>query len=302
VAKAATARRDRSRRSTTATRGGSSLGDLTRELARRFAEHKIAIYASAIAFRALVALIPLVLLGLGILGAVGQQSVWHDSIAPAIKPRVTRPVFNGIDYSAEKILRSGTAPVITFATLLALWDLTMGVFGIMDALNTIHDVRERRPWRRRLLVAVALAAATAGCIVASVVLVIAAPKAGGGFVHLLFGVGRWAVAAILLGLAVGLVVRFAPAERPETRWASAGSVLVIGSWIVASLIFRVWVTYVANFKTAVGVLGALLVLTLYLFVSAAIFLIGAELDELLRKSAHGRRHGIFDLARTALGR
>ena len=47
--------------------------------------------------------------------------------------------------------------------------------------------------------------------------------------------------------------------------------------------------------TAVGVLGALLVLTLYLFVSAAIFLIGAELDELLRKETDGRGVALTDV-------
>ena len=296
MAKSATARRSRSRSARL------TLRELTRVLADKFGEHKLAIYASAIAFRALVALIPLVLLGLGVLGAIGQESVWHRSLAPPIKARVTLPVYEGIDFSVEKILSSGTAGLIAFAAALAIWDLTMGVSGIMDALNQIHNVKERRPLSRRFPVAVALAVATASCVVGSVLVVTLAPKAGGGLVHVLLGIGRWGVAAVLLGLAVGLIVRFAPAERPETGWASAGSVLVVGSWIVATLIFRWWVSSVANFKTAIGSLVALLVLTTYVFVSAAIFLIGVELDELLRKTAHGRHRNLAELARGALGR
>src|SRR5947208_5853362 len=135
-------------------RSGESLLD---DLRDRLRDHRLSIYASAIAFRALVALIPLALLGLGLLGALGLKSTWKNSIAPAIKPRVTQPVFHGIDYSAEKILSSGTAGVILFATALVVWDLTLGVSAIMDALNQIHDVEERRSGRRRAATATALA-------------------------------------------------------------------------------------------------------------------------------------------------
>ena len=61
---------------------------------------------------------------------------------------------------------------------------------------------------------------------------------------------------------------------------------MIVAWVVASLIFRFYVSSVANFKSAAGVLVAVLVLTTYLYVSSIIFLVGVELDELLRKSAH----------------
>lgn len=61
---------------------------------------------------------------------------------------------------------------------------------------------------------------------------------------------------------------------------------MIVAWVVASLIFRWYVSSVADFKSAAGVLIAVLVLTTYLYVSSIIFFVGVELDELLRKSAH----------------
>jgi membrane protein len=282
-------------------RTASRRGDLIRDLRSRLTEHRLSIYASAIAFRALVALIPLALLGLGLLGALGLKGTWKDSIAPTIKPRVSQPVFQGIDYSAEKILSSGTAGLIVFATALVVWDLAIGVSAIMDALNRIHDVEEgRSPWRRTATAA-ALGVVVAACVVGAILIVTVAPRAGGGF-HVLLGVGRWLAAPLLLALAVGLLVRVAPAEHPEPRWASAGSLLVIASWIVASLLFKVWIVHVADFKSPIGSLAGLLILTTYVFVSAAIFLIGAELDELLRKQTHGRGVDVFDLTRGAFRR
>ena len=266
------------------------------DLRTRLRDHRLSIYASAVAFRALISLIPLALLGLGLLGALGLKDTWKNSIAPAIEPRVTQPVFRGIDYSAEKILSSGTAGLIVFATALVIWDLAIGISAIMDALNRIHDVEERRPPSHRALVAVALAVAVATCVVGAILVVTVAPRAGGSF-HVLLGIGRWLVAPLLLMLAVGLLVHRAPAEHPGARWASLGSLFVIGSWIVASLLFRLWIEYVANFKSAIGSLTGLLVLTTYVFVSSAIFLIGAELDELLRKQMHDRHLNVFQLLR-----
>src|SRR6266542_3778872 len=176
------------------------------DLRMRLRDHRLSIYASAIAFRALVALI-----GLGLLGALGLKSTWRESVAPAIKPRVTQPVFHGIDYSAEKILSSGTAGLIVFATALVIWDLALGVSAIMDALNQIHDVEERRSGWRRAATATALAVAVAVCLVGPALVVTVAPRAGGSF-HVLLGIGRWIAAPLLLAVGVGLLVRLAPAE------------------------------------------------------------------------------------------
>jgi membrane protein len=289
------------RRSARSSRGRRARRELLRDLRARLSEHQLAIYASAIAFRALVALIPLVLLGLGILGALGLEDTWRDTLAPGIKPHVTKPVFEGIDFSVRKILDTGTAPLIAFAAALVVWDVAIGVSAIMDALNRIHDVEERRPLWRRALVAVALAVVVAVCLVGAALVLTLAPRAGGAF-HVILGIGRWIVAPLLLVVAVGLLVRHAPAEHPEPRWASVGSLLVIAVWIGASFLFRLWVTSVANFKTAIGSLTVLLVLTSYVFVSSAIFLVGAELDELLRKETHGRGVALSDVVRGVLRR
>jgi membrane protein len=272
------------RRSTESTRRR-----LVRELHADFGKHRLFIYATSIGFRALVALVPLSLLALGLLGALGLERTWNNSVAPEIRPHVTPPVFRAINYSAEQILSSGTAGLIVFSTALVLWDLALALAAIMDALNRIHEVEERRSTVRRAVTALALAGVTGVCCVGSLLIVTVAPRAHGGVIHFVLGVGRWLVAAALLMFVVGVVMRFAPAERPEKRWASAGSILVIVVWIVASLLFKVWVTSVADFKSAVGSLTVLLFLSWYVFVSSAIFLVGAQLDELLRKEA--RRGG-----------
>jgi membrane protein len=259
---------------------------LVRELADRGARHGLFVFTSAMAFRALVSLVPLTLLTLGLLGAVGKQKIWNDTVAPAIDDRFTPQVYRAIDSSAEKILTSGTAALIAFASLLLFWNLTATVSIVMAALNRIHDVQERRRLTQRAVTAAGLAVTIGVCVIGAVLVVALVGRIDVGPVgNGVLAVVKWGTAVGLLGLAVGLLVRFAPAERPEARWASAGSVLVVLSWIVFSLVFRWWVTSVANFTTAIGQLTFFLLLTAYVFVSCSIFLVGVELDELVRDKA-----------------
>ena len=260
--------------------------DIARELATDFREHSLYIYSSAIAFRALVALVPLTLLGLGLLGALGEQDVWHDTISPAVKDRFTPPVYHAIDSSAQKILSSGTAGLIAFASVLLFWNVVAAVMVVMSALSRIHNVDGERRRHRRLTVAAALALVVVVCVLGSILEVVLVGRVDvGGAGNALLAILKWVVAIGLLGLAIGVLVRYAPAERPEARWASVGSITIIVGWIVTSLAFRWWVTTVANFKTAVGQLTFFLLLTAYVFAVSVVFLIGVELDELVRKRA-----------------
>jgi membrane protein len=268
-----------------ARRGASGL---VSGISAAFVEHNLLTYAAAIAFQALIALVPLVLLALGLLGAFGMEDVWRDAIAKHIRGRVTPPVFHGIDYTGRRIVQHGDVGLIAFASVLSIWYLTAAVRAIMEALDRIHDVKDRRPWLRRAAIAVALALVTCVGSVGSVLLVAAAPRADGA-AGVALGIVRWIVAVIVVAVIVGLLVRFAPAEHPGTKWASAGSLLVVVSWLVATELFRLWIQYVANFKTPVGSLLGLLVLTGYLFVSATVFIVGVQLDELLRKRRRGER-------------
>jgi membrane protein len=260
---------------------------LASELKDSIARHRLLTFTSAVSFRALVALVPLILLGLGVLGALGQASVWKNSIAPAIRRHVTPPVFHGIDFSVQRIFASDKGSLITLATALVLWHMTAAVATVMETLNQIHDVKDERAWWRKLLVSLALAVAIVLCLVAAVLVVTVAPKVGSGAVHFVLGIGRWLVAAVLLGLAIGALVRYAPAEHPRPRWASAGSIAIVGAWIVLSLVFRIWVSDVSNFKTGIGFLTAFLVLGAYLYLSVLVFVLGVQLDELLRKKEEG---------------
>jgi len=260
-----------------------SLRTAAHDLAECFSEHSLLTYASAIAFRAIVALVPLTLLGLALLGTFGLEDVWTDTIAPALRDHLTQPVFNGIDFTVQQIFATDKTPLIALATALVIWDMTWAVNAVMQALNRIHEVQERRSKIRRVLVASGLGIVVVACLIAAVLVQSIAPSLTNGAMDTFLSIARWPVAILFLWAAVTLLFRYAPAEKPKTGRASGGSLLVIATWLVASALFRGWVTEVANFKSAAGSLTVFLVLTSYILVSSMIFLIGAEVDERARK-------------------
>jgi membrane protein len=258
---------------------------LVREIVDQFGEHRLLTYASAVAFRTLVALIPLTLLGIALLGATGQRKIWDDTLSPPIEQRVLLPVFSGINATVQQILTSGGAFLIGFAAVLALLDVSSAVRAIMSGLNEITNSKDKRPTWRRFAVSYAIAAATIFCLVGAILVVVAGGRVAGstgGLTHFGFGVLRWIVGLVLLGAAVALVFRYGPYKARSSAWVSAGSVAIVVAWVVASLAFRWFVTSVANYKSGPGILAAFLVLTTYVYVSSIIFLVGAQLNELLQ--------------------
>jgi uncharacterized BrkB/YihY/UPF0761 family membrane protein len=61
------------------------------------------------------------------------------------------------------------------------------------------------------------------------------------------------------------------------------------------MIFRLLVTHVLNFKTATGGLAVFLVLSGYVYTSSIIFLLGVEVDELLREDATEGQRGMLEM-------
>jgi membrane protein len=261
-----------------------------------FNKHELLDHASGISFAVLKALVPLTLLGLAMLGAVGQRHVWKETMLPALKPHVQPATAHAIDTAVEKIFSTDSAGLIVFASIVALWYISGSVRGVMTATNTIYECDETRSWKVRYPLSIGLAAAIAACVIGSALAVLAGPAlASSGVLEVLVAIGRWLVAVLLLGLAVGLLVRYAPVEPRSKGWVSGGSILVILAWVAASMIFRLLVTDVLNFKTATGSLGIFLVLSGYVYTSSIIFLLGVEVDELLREDATEGERGLLEV-------
>ncbi len=267
---------------------------------RNFLAHQLTDRAATLTYYAMMSLFPALLVGVTLLGLVGQQGLVTDATNYLLD--------HGVDPSTAAVVRhvlqnmvntSGGALGATLVISIALALIgASGAFGASGrALNVVYGAEESRGMVRRKLVDVA---ATLAVIVLFAV-VLAAVFLGGQIAHDLFGkiglgstaasiwsYARWPVALVAATVAYGIVYGMAPDIEPrKVRWLTPGAVVGVVLWIVLSLGFSVYIRNFSSYGAAYGAFGAAIVLLLWLYLSANAFLFGAELNAELERSVEG---------------
>jgi membrane protein len=254
---------------------------MARGFVRDFSENGLPVFASALSFRILLALVPLALFGVAVLGFLELDDVWTDSVAPEIRDRVSDPAFTLIDRTAERVLTAKERWWLTVGAGVALWEVSAGIRVTMRALDRIYGGGTSRSPGARLAVSLALSVPISilllGAVAAAQVLPAALDRRGGGAVGDVAGRALgWGLSAVLISLAIALLVRFGPSTSKSVRVAGVASVVVVACWTVASTLFGLYATHVASYGTLLGGLAFVFVLMVYVYVSALTFLVGLQ--------------------------
>jgi membrane protein len=274
---------------------GARARELARALADGFKRHDLLTYSSAISFQILTAIVPFALFVLAVAGLLHLDGVWRDHLEPEIQANVSAAVFAVISNAVNKVFAGGQWLWATVGGALALWQVSGAVRAVMGALGRIYGAPTDRPFFKRYTVSFALSIEVGACFILAALCLLLAPfvsvadpgAAWGVFAFLV----RWTLAAGLLLLAVGLLVRHAPATDQPLPWVSLGAAIVVGFWVIVSLVFYFYLTAIASYESAFGSLAAVIVVMAYLYISTTAFLFGAQLDAIIRAQATGALSG-----------
>jgi len=255
------------------------------EVTRCVRSNELPVYSGATAFQVLVAIIPLALFGLGLLGGLGLQDQWTNEWAPTVRDSMSQAAFQVVDDTVRRALGEQQAFWITAGALLSIWRISATTRTLMSAFDRIHDSRRRRPFGERMRVSLTLGAAVTALLLAAAgcaVLGDEALRALGIRTGWLLWL-RWPAALALLFAVVALLVAYAPAEHQPPRWVTFGSISVVGAWTLASLGLGIYLTSIADYGSIFGALATVVVVLAYLYVASAAVLTGAQLDALVRE-------------------
>jgi membrane protein len=176
---------------------------------------------------------------------------------------------------------------VVISVLFALWSASRGMSGMMSGLDIAYGETEERSFIRFNLIALGL---TLGLLVAGVIAialvavlpaVVAALQGGGagGIVKWVALIVEWPILLGVIMVMLALLYRYAPDRRaPQWRWASPGAIIAGVLWIVGSILFSVYVANFGNYNATYGSLGAVVVLLTWLYLSAFVVLLGAEIN------------------------
>jgi membrane protein len=261
-----------------------------------FKQHDLLTYSSAISFQILTAIIPFLLFVLAVAGLLHLNSVWRDHLAPEIRQNVSTAVFAVISNAVTKVFAGRQLMWATVGGVLALWQVSGAVRAVMGALARIYGASAERGFVRRYSISFVLSIEVGGCFILAALCILLAPfisvaHAGVVWAVVAFLV-RWTLAVVLLLLAVGLLVRHAPGTTQTLPWVSLGAAIVIMSWLLVSVVFYLYLTKLGSYESVFGSLAAVIVAMAYLYISTTVFLLGAQLDAIIRGQSTGALSGI----------
>jgi membrane protein len=158
----------------------------------------------------------------------------------------------------------------------------------MRASNAIYDIDEGRPiWKTgpiRLLTTLALVIML---VIAAGIVVLTGPIARqvgtafgiGNTAVLIWDIAKWPVLLVIVSAMISLLYKVSPNVRqPSFRWVSAGGVIAVVTWLIASGLFAVYVSFSGSYNKTYGSLATVIVFLVWLWITNIAILLGAEFN------------------------
>ena len=200
-----------------------------------------------------------------------------------------------------KISESEDAGVLSLGMLLAVSSSSAAMVAIIDTVNRAYDVEEGRPWWKVRLTAMLLTVAVATFILVAFALVIVGPTVAtklaerfylGPAFEWTWKILQWPIVFGLTSTAMALIYYFAPDVEQDWVWLTPGSILATALWLLMSFGFKYYVGNWGNYTETYGLIGAVMILLLWFYITGLVILIGAEMNaEIEHASPHGKDPG-----------
>lgn len=273
--------------------GGLSPLELSRRVWRQVGRDELLDRAASLSFYFMFSLFPMLIFLTALFGLLSAQGLmenllsYADRVLPGDAASLLRKTIQEISAGAGGgFLSAGLAG--------SLWVASSGMVSIISALNRAFGIREPRSWFRRRLTAIGLTAGFSVLALLALFLIafggpfgerVASFAGLGELFKSAWNVFRWTAGPLAALAGVGLVYRLAPAGRRGRPLPTPGSVFAVLAWIAASQGLSLYVGGSGRYNAVYGSIGAVVVLLLWLYLSALTLLVGAEIDAEIERAA-----------------
>jgi len=239
--------------------------------------------AATVTFYCVLSLFPFLLF---VVGALSKVVSWEtiDDVVHQVSLVMPREVTAIVSTRLTALKTQPATGVLTLGFIGALWSGSAGVASLIPAFNHAYDVVETRPyWKRRLLALATTLGVGLVALVASLV-ALAVPAlsrwVGGPLGELLSWV-RFPIAGAIMMVTWALLYRVLPNVKPRFQPVSPGSIVGVLLWVGASWGFGQYAQRFGSYEATYGALGGVVVLLLWMWVSALALILGAEVNKIL---------------------
>jgi membrane protein len=283
-----------------------SLGGLTwRELFRRvwggIDRNDLINRAYELAYNFLLAVFPMLLFLLGLLGIFAREGSQLRSdlfyyLQLVLPPEASKLLIQTL----VEITPSTTGGKLTFGLLFALYSGSAGMTQLISTLNTGYEVRETRRWWKVRLISLALTLAMSALLIVALFLVLA----GGQIIastgqslglhtpaFILAKILQWTFALGFVVVAFAAIYYFGPnVHEQHWYWLTPGSVLGVLFWAIGSGALRLYLHFFNSYSKTYGSLGAVIILMLWFYITGLSFLLGSQINATIEHAAAEHGH------------
>lgn len=260
--------------------------DIVVRIYRKLAQDHVTVVAAGVAFFGLFAIFPAIGAVVAIAGYIFD---------PAQITELLSGLFQILPPNAALIIREQLATAAgasqaasglgaVFGILLALYGVMRGVKTLMEGMNFVFEEEEKRGFIALNLAAAGLTLLLILGVLLGLAAMVALPAIAAlaelpPAVDTLIGIARWIVMALLTVLGLAVIYRYGPSRRnAKWRWISPGALAGTVLWLIGTLAFSLYARNFANYNATYGAIGGVIALLVWLWLSALVVLIGAELD------------------------
>ncbi|MFN4143192.1 MAG: YihY/virulence factor BrkB family protein [Aestuariivirga sp.] len=270
---------------------------LKRTVSQVSADRVLAV-AGGVTFYGLLSLFPAITVLVSLYGLIAEP----ESIArhlDMLKGLLPEGAMSIISEQAMRIAEGDQSKLSLAAgvgIVIALWSANAAMKAMMDALNIAYSVEEKRGFIKLNLISLLFTLSSIIGIIVLIAVVAAVPVIlelfwMGPIVDFLIWAGRWPLIFGLGIAALAVLYRYGPSREPDVpwRWITPGSLLAAVGLLIFSMLFSWYAANFANYNETYGSLGAVIGFLTWMWLSAIIVLVGAELNAEIENQAQGER-------------
>ncbi|HUP74679.1 MAG TPA: YihY/virulence factor BrkB family protein [Acidimicrobiales bacterium] len=254
-------------------------------------QDRVPMLSAAVAFYSLLAIVPAMVAIVSLYGLLADPSDVDRQVGEWLgsAPQEVRDLIAAQLTSITENAGTAVGIGVVIGILVALWSASSGMAHLVEAINIVYDEEETRGWFKRRLLAILLTLGATIFIVVAVGLIAILPavlaETGlGTATRVVANIVRWLVLLVGMVVALSVLYRYGPdRDDPKWRWTSPGAIAATIIWLLASVLFSVYTANFAKYNDTYGTLGAVVVVMLWLFLTALAVIVGAELNAELER-------------------
>lgn len=247
---------------------------------------QVPLLAAGVAFFAFLSIFPAMIASVMLYGiladpqTVARQAEELTKALPSDAASLITEQMEAITSTPQQSLGLG----LLVALVLAIWSASGGVGNVITAINVAYDEDETRGFVKRKGLALLLTLGAIVFTVVAVTLIAVAPPlldalVPDGALRVLLEVARWLGLLVAVAIALAVLYRYAPdRDNPRFSWVSVGAAVATVIWLVASVGFSLYVDNFGSYGETYGALAGVVVLLLWLWITAFVVLLGAEIN------------------------